>query len=314
MNFSGLRNLRNFDVLVYIITSYFLFRLYFLIMSEAFSDRSQFFNGGLYAPNIIDVLINEVFFSLVLTLIILGQFRWRYVIFTLIGAIVYFTRAGIVLLFLACMVSHGISRRDKIWLIILGGVASLLILVIRFEGKMPSLDEFLLLYIEYPFVGIGRLMVTDIDHNTNHFGALSLFFRPFGVVPFSIDYLLGLDGAFSIERHAGKLLSNFVFLPLLGDDFNAFGSIVFPYVIAYGVFYGFFVFFLSMAIFYSALRFIFDNKTALRFLLFLAISGLLFSWNSPFIWIAPFVMRFIVGEAVIGCCVGDNPKCGGKSC
>lgn len=300
MKFSMFKILSYFDNLVLILISYLSYRMSFLIVSEAFSDRSQFFIDGVYAPNIYDMLFNEVFFSLILTLIIAGRFRWKYIIFTLICAVVYFTRAGIVLLYIACMVSPGVSHRNKIILFVFAGVASLLILVIRFDGELPGLDNLIMFYIKYPFVGIGRLIVTDFDSSVNHLGALSLFFRPFGVFTFTVDYLLGLDGLLSIERHAGLLLSGFIFIPLLDDYFNAFGSILFPYVVAYGLYFGIFVFFVSMALFYLSLKFISHNKFAWRFSIFLIISGFLFSWNSPFIWIAPFFIRLMSKEFFYG--------------
>lgn len=295
MKFSLFKNFNYFDNFVLVLIFYLSYRGYLLFVSDAWSDRSQFFIDGIYAPNIFDMLINEVFFALMLTLIILGRFRWEYIIFTLIGAVVYFTRAGIILLFIACMISSGVSRRIKIILFVIAGVASLLILAIRFGGELPRMDDLITFYIKYPFVGVGRLIVSDFDNNVNHLGALSLFFRPFGVFTFAVDYFMGLGGSLSIERHAGQLLSGFVFIPLLDGDFNAFGSILFPYVVAYGNYFGVLVFIISMSLFYCSLKFIFNNKFAWRFLIFLIFSGFLFSWNSPFIWIAPFFVRLLGG-------------------
>jgi hypothetical protein len=306
MKFSKFKSLSYFDNLVLFLISYLSYRLYFLIKSEAFSDRSQFFIDGIYASNIVDMLINEVFFSVMLALIVVGRFRWKYIIFILICSVVYFTRASVALLCIACMVSPGVSHRSKIILIATAGVASLLILVIRFGGELPGINDLILFYIKYPFVGIGRLIVTDFDNNVNHLGALSLFFRPFGAFTFTIDYFWGLDGSLSIERHAGLLLSSFVYVPLLDDDFNAFGSILFPYVVAYGNYFGVFVFILSMSLYYYSLKFIFNSKFSWRFLIFLAVSGFLFSWNSPFIWVAPFFVRLMGGFFCTGHLMGTS--------
>jgi hypothetical protein len=204
------------------------------------------------------------------------------------------------------MFSPGISHRTKVKLFALSGAASLLILTIRYGGELPGIDDLMIFYIQYPFVGIGRLFVTDFDVNVNHLGALSLFFRPFGLLTFTIDYLLDLGGSLSIERYAGLLLSSVVFIPLLDNHYNAFGSVLFPYVVAYGNFFGVFVFIISISLFYFSLKLIFNNKFAWRFLIFLAISGFLFSWNSPFIWVAPFFVRLMGKDFLYGHSMGTS--------
>jgi hypothetical protein len=296
MKFKRSGNIDYFDRLVWICVFYFLYKLSILTVVNAWDDRSLFFNDGLYSPNLLDILINELLFSLILGVVILGRFRWVYFIFVLIGSVVYFTRAGIMLYLIACMFSGGISYAIKAKMLCFASVASLLILVIRFGGNIPNLDELFLFYVDYPLIGIGRLLVTEHSNSVDGFGVLTLFFRPLGILTFLIDYSFTLSGSFSIERFAGKLLSDFVYIPLIGDHFNAFGTILFPYFIAFGRIEGLLVFFLTIVFFFYVLCVIFDVSVAGRFCFFLMFSGLLFSWNAPFIWIAPFICRFLFGR------------------
>lgn len=289
----GNKALKIFDVIILVITVYFLYLLYSLFIVDAWFNRSEFFNGGIHSPSLIDMIINELIFSLVLILILVGKFRWMYAVFVALAALVYFTRAGIILFVLACVITPAFTGKTKIKIVVLGFFASLLILVIRFSGEFPKAVDLLMFYIDYPFVGLGRLLETRIDRGINHFTSLTLFFRPVGVIPFSYDYLMGLDGVASIERHAAKSLSEFEYIPLLDGDFNAFGTIFYPYLLAYGLHFGSVAFFISIVIFYSGLRLIFNKAIVLRICSFLCISGFLFSWISPFIWLAPFILGIL---------------------
>jgi hypothetical protein len=295
----GRGKLKIFDGLVILILFFLAYKLHGLWLVSAWLDRTEFFNDGVYAPNLVDMIINEVVFPLVLIIVVIGRFRWLYVFYVLLGATVYFTRAGIILFVLACIISPAFTNFTKFKIILFGFFASLSILVIRFSGEVPKLEDLILFYLEYPFAGIGRLLVTDVDHGVNQLLALSLFFRPVGVFTFSYDYLLGLNGYFSIERYSGKMLSEFAYIPLLENNFNAFGTIVYPYALTYGLYFGVLVFIISMTIYYCSLRLIFYKSVVFRVSLFLCISGFLFSWNAPFIWLAPFIVRLMFGAAAV---------------
>lgn len=292
------KNINYFDMLTWIVVIYLFNKLFVLVAGGAWADRSLFFNDGLYSPGVVDILINELFFTLILVMVVLGRFRWIYFVFVLIGALVYFTRSGITFFLIACMFSTGISRAAKINILIFAILSSLIILIIRFGGSLPDLNNILLFYLDYPLIGIGRLLVTDYHNAVDNLSVLTLFFRPLGIFTFSIDYFYSLGGSFSIERFAGILLSEFVYIPILGEHFNAFGTILFPYFIAFGEILGIAVFLISFILFFFTLMFLFNIGFAVRFCLFLVISGLLFSWNAPFVWIAPIVCRLIFGRNV----------------
>jgi hypothetical protein len=298
MKLKIVKNIEYFDLITWICVFYLFYKFSNLVTAGAWSDRALFFNDGLYSPGVVDILINELFLSLILVVVILGRFRWIYFIFVLTGAVVYFTRSGIIFFLIACMFSLGISRVVKFNILIFSVLGSILILAIRFDGNIPDLDNFLLFYVDYPLIGIGRLLVTEYHNSIDNFSSLTLFFRPLGLVTFSIDYFYSLGGAFSIERFAGILLSEFIYIPMFDEYFNAFGTILFPYFIAFGKIMGSVVFLISIALFFFSLILIFNTSFSVRFCLFLVFSGLLFSWNAPFIWVAPFICRFAFGRRV----------------
>ncbi len=282
--------LRQLNLLLSVIILTYIYRLTDLFVSGAWSDRAQFFGDGLHAPNLFDMINNEIISSVVLVMIVVGNFHWLFGVYFLLGSLVFFTRAGIFLLILACIVSQAFSNRVKLQIILLGCVASLIILLIRFAGVVPTLDDFILFYLTYPLVGIGRLMETNFDSGVNYLQSLTLIFRPFGVFTYIYDYLLGLDGSASFERYAGEKLSTFEYSNLLNGYYNAFGTLLYPYFLAFGPYLGFCAFFISFILYYLSVSILFGKHSAIRICMYILISGILFSWVAPFFWAAPFII------------------------
>lgn len=289
MKFNNINSYRFIDILLSCIVFTYLYRLLIIFSSGAWHDRSQFFNGGLYAPNLLDMINNEILSGVVLVMIIMGRIRWLYVFYFLLGSLVFFTRTGIILFVLACIFSPAFSIASKLKIISLGFVLSLMILIIRFGGGIPGSDHLFLFYFTYPLIGVGRLLETSFNDSLGLINSWTLFYRPIGVLPFFYDYLFGLNGSISIERFIGRELSEFQYVSLLDGEYNAFGTILYPYFTAFGPVLGVFVFFISMTLYFLTVMSLLGCSAAVRVCLFLVISGFLFSWVAPFVWLAPFI-------------------------
>jgi hypothetical protein len=272
---------------------YLSYKFSILIIENGWLMRSDFFGDGIYAPSVIDFIISEIIFYIIIISILLGGGRWWYVLFFLLCSFVYYTRASLTLLLMAIFISPSFSSRLKIALTLIGIFLSFVILMIRHGGEMPSSEDINLYFFTYAFVGVGRLLTVNMDFNLIDFSSLTLFFRPFGFLTFIIDYIYQLNGALSIERYAGGFLSDFVYIPLLRDYYNAFGTILFPYIFSFGFFAGILVFLISIFFEYVAVRFFFKRSDSVRILLFILLSGFLFSWCAPFIWSAPFFYKIL---------------------
>jgi len=272
---------------------YFLYNIYNYTVVGAWVNRGDFFNDGEFAPSLLDFIINEIIFSLVLFKIIKGEVNCLYFLFIIISALSYFTRVPLLLLAIAALVSPGLPKTLKFYIFLFSLIISFCILILRFYGNPISFNEVIIFYGKYLLVGIGALMGLRDSYEYQFIYYLPLFFRPLEVVTFTLDYIFNLGGMLSVGRYAGGILNEFSFNPLLDDYYNAFGTILYPYMIVFGPYLFFPVFFLSIAVQYIFVAFIFDRKIAKSYILFLLISGLIFSWNSPFIWIAPFLVKLL---------------------
>lgn len=280
------------DVVIVITLTYLSFRLASLLLYGSWLDRAEFFNGGEYSPSLIDFVVNEVVFNCILIAIMVGRLKLSYLLLCLICSVVYFSRTFLILLMFASFLSVNFSMLQKIFFIFFVAVASYALLLLRHAGESIGVDNIILYYVDYPIIGVGRLLVTNVDYNSP-FGFFSLIFRPFGFISFMIDYLGQMNGSFSIERYASALLANFVYIPTLGESYNAFGTILFPYVVSYGLHYGALIFVVSIIFYLFSLRLIFSYTCALRIISFILLTGGLFSWCSPFIWISPFLVKLL---------------------
>lgn len=280
------------QLLLYFIFFYLLVLVCNLYINNAWEDRSEFFNGGDYSPSILGMLINEFFLAYLMAKIIFIKFDKKYVLIFLLCSIVYYTRAPLILLSIVLLVTDKIKNTAKIILIILLAFFSLIILYLRFNNLSEALRLAPEFYGSYALVGIGRLFVTEINLEATLLNILSIIFRPLEFLFFPVDYFFNLEGYISAARFAGHELNEFVYIEMLDSQYNAFGSILFPYFLILGPALGTFVFCIWAFFYFLMLAWWSKNsKSALLYMLMLGISGLLFSWCSPFIWAAPFLLQ-----------------------
>ena len=207
---------------------------------------------------------------------------------------VYFSRAPLVLLSITLLITNKIKIDTKISLVALLISLSVIILFLRF-GNLSDIHRYVSeFYGNYALVGIGRLATTERNSEATHLNFLSLIYRPLDILFFPVDYFFNLAGHLSAARFAGYELNKFVYVEILGSNYNSFGTILFPYFLILGPALGFLAFCIWAIFYFFALTiWTKDTRSSLLYMLMLGVSGLLFSWCSPFIWIAPFLLRRI---------------------
>jgi len=265
-------------------------RLYTVAIGGGWADRTQFFGEGELRPNIIDFVYNEIMINYLIVRVI--AFRSNPLVYLLIvlSSFAYFTRLPLILLFFAITLSKSINIKSKIFLGFTALFISFLILYIRF-----GLDAFLgenssVFYLTYPVVGIGRLIGTVQEYDVTALQYVSLFFKPIDSILFVVDYVGQRAGELSTGRYVGLELSRFVYIQPLQGAYNAFGTILYPFVLIAGWVLGPILFALFIPFQYLQYRFATqDEMLSRRYIYLLLITGILFSWTSPFVWMIPFL-------------------------
>ncbi len=276
---------------LFFVTIYLIVLACNLYLNNAWESRAEFFEGGNYSPTILGMFINEIFLSYLMAKIIFIKFDKKYVLIFLLCSIVYYSRAPLVLLSIVLLVTNKIKNLTKICLISLLIFLSAFILYLRFGNLSDIIELAPEFYGNYPLVGIGRLLATEINPGATFANFLSLIFRPLEVLFFPADYFFNLEGHLSAARFTGYELNKFVHVEMLDSNYNAFGTILFPYFLVLGPVLGILVFCMWAIFYFFALAtWSRDARSTLLYVLMLGVSGLLFSWCSPFIWIAPFLL------------------------
>lgn len=261
-----------------------------ILLGRGWINRSEFFSDGEFSPTLPDFIFNEVILSFFLLYIVIIGARPIIVMIFIGSAFAYFTRAPIILMFFAIMFSPNLGFKNKL---ILGAVLLIFttgILYLRVGEGIFDAEVFKLFFFTYPFVGIARLIETTASSDVNSFHIISVFLKPVDVFFFAIDYLAGLQGSLSSTRLVGAELTQFKYLPLLGNSYNAFGTVAFPFILVFGWFFGlsFFVIFIVFT-YFSYWYYFRQHLVSLKLLLMILITGLLFTWASPFIWLLPLI-------------------------
>lgn len=264
-------------------------RMYTVIFGGGWADRAQFFGEGELRPSLVDFIYNEVLVNYLILRVI--AFRYSPLVYFMIvlSAFAYFTRLPLVLLFFAIVVSRSIRPRAKIFLGLVALLISVAVLYIRLGTEAIYGDNSSIFYLTYPFVGISRLIGTTQEIGVTPLQYLSLFVKPLDAVLFVADYAGQRAGELSTGRHVGLELSQFVYIQQLQGAYNAFGTVLYPFVLIAGWQVGPLLFAMFIVFQYLQYRFITqDEELSRRYIYLLLITGILFSWTSPFVWLVPF--------------------------
>lgn len=266
-----------------------IMRFYTVFLGGGWADRGQFFGEGELRPSIIDFVYNEILVSYLVIRVII--FRYNPIVYGVIvlSAFAYFTRLPLVLLFFAIFFAKYVSFKAKMWLLASVLSLSVVILYIRFGEGLLYGDTSAIFYLTYPLIGIGRLIGTSQQYDVTAFQYISLFLKPVDAILFVIDYVWRFNGELSTGRHVGIELTQFVYIQQLQGAYNAFGTVLYPFVRMAGWTVGIMMFFLFIVLQYLQYRFATQNELlSRRYIYLLLTTGLLFSWTSPFVWLAPF--------------------------
>lgn len=269
-------------------------RLYTVFIGGGWADRAQFFGEGELRPNIVDFIYNEILVNYLIIRVIAFRYNPLVYLIIVLSAFAYFTRLPLILLFFAICFSTTITLRYKI---ILGGIAlfiSLLLLYVRFGEDILYSESSSIFFLTYPVVGLGRLLETPQENGVVALQYLGLFLKPLDAVLFIVDYVGNYAGELSTGRHVGLELSQFVYIQRLEGAYNAFGTILYPFILIGGWIVGPILFLLFLMFQYVQYRFATQNEViSRRYLYLLLTTGILFSWTSPFVWLAPFLFTKI---------------------
>lgn len=265
-------------------------RLYTVFMGGGWADRGQFFGEGELRPNIIDFIYNEILVNYLIIRVIAFKYNPFVYLMIALSAFAYFTRLPLILLFFAICFSSSMTIKSKVFL---GGAALLtssFLLYIRFGEEILYSENSSIFFITYPFVGLFRLLETPQESNVIALQYLSLFIKPLDAILFVIDYLGSYAGELSTGRHVGLELSQFVYIQRLQGAYNAFGTILYPFILIAGWIIGPILFVLFLVFQYIQYRFATQSEIiSRRYIYLLLTTGFLFSWTSPFVWLAPFL-------------------------
>lgn len=281
----------DFDTLVIVACSYAVFSRIFTIMSSGgWADRSQFFGDGELRPGIFDFVFNEILiYYLIIRVLIYKPSIYLYSLI-LLSAFAYYTRVPLILMFFALIVSNSLTLKSKITFGIGTLILSFVVLYLRIGEDLIYNEDASNFYIGYGLIGFGRVWQTTAVPDATALHYLTLFLKPLDGVVFLIDYLGGYGGELSAGRFAGVELSRFEYIQWLQGAYNAFGTVLYPFVLIAGWVVGPLLFCLFLII--QQLTYTFATQDAAlsrRYLVFLLLTGTFFSWTSPFAWLAPFM-------------------------
>lgn len=265
-------------------------RMITVALTGGWSDRAQFFVDGDLRPGIVDFVFNEVMVYYLLARVIIYKFSPLVCLLIVGSGFAYYTRVPIILLFFALLVSARLSMRVKLW----AGLATLLLsfalLYLRIGDDLLYGDNSSIFYLTYPLIGVARVWQTTSSFDANSWHYATLIFKPLDVVMFMIDYLGMHGGQLSAGRYSGLELSQFEYIQSLQGAYNAFGSVLYPFVYIAGWRTGMAIFIVFLIAQYALYMFATESKTLTRrFMAFLLLTGVLFSWTSPFVWMTPLI-------------------------
>lgn len=271
---------------VYVVGS----RMFTVVLTGGWGDRAQFFVDGDLRPGMIDFLFNEVMIYYLLIRVIVYKFNPLVCLLIIGSGFAYYTRVPIILLFFALLVSAKLSMRVKFWTGLTTLIISFALLYLRIGDDLLYGDNSSIFYLTYPLIGMARLWETtgNFDANTWHYA--TLVFKPLDAVMFMIDYLGMHGGQLSAGRYSGLELSQFEYIQSLQGAYNAFGSVLYPFIYIAGWWAGLAIFVVFLVAQYTFYMFATQSKPLTRrFMAFLLLTGVLFSWTSPFVWMTPLI-------------------------
>lgn len=265
-------------------------RMFTVIVTGGWADRAQFFVDGDLRPGMVDFIFNEVMIYYLLIRVIIYKFSPLVCLLIIGSGFAYYTRVPIILLFFALLVSAQLSMRVKFWAGLATFALSFALLYLRLGDDLLYGENSTIFYLTYPLIGIARVWETSGSFNANPWHYATLVFKPLDAIMFMIDYLGMYGGQLSAGRYSGLELSQFEYIQSLQGAYNAFGTVLYPFVYIAGWRVGLAIFVVFLVAQYTLYLFATQSKTLTRrFMLFLLISGLLFSWTSPFVWMTPLI-------------------------
>ncbi|TCP29375.1 hypothetical protein [Sphingomonas sp. BK235] len=273
-------------------------RLHTIYVGGGWQDRAQFFGEGELRPNLLDFVYNEIMVNYLILRVI--AYRPNALVYAMIilSALAYFTRLPVTLLFFAILFAKQIKPRTKILMAGVAAAMSLLILYIRLGEGIFDSETSSIFYLTYPLIGLGRLWGLTPGYDITFYQYLSLFFKPLDAVLFVVDYVGNYSGELSTGRFIGIELLRFEYIQYLQGAYNAFGTILYPFIYIGGWIVGPFLFVLFIIFQHLQYRFVTqDPALSRRFLGLLLTTGILFSWTSPFVWLVPFLFAKVRGRS-----------------
>ena len=289
---------------VYVVIS----RMFTVVISGGWSDRAQFFTDGELRPGMIDFIFNEVMIYYLIIRVIIYKFSPLVCLLIIGSSFAYYTRVPLILLFFALLVSAKLSFRLKFWSGMVTLVLSFTLLYLRIGDDLIYGESSSIFYLSYPLIGMARVLQTSRSFDTNAWHYATLVFKPLDTVMFMIDYLGMYGGHLSAGRYSGLELSQFEYIQSLQGAYNAFGTVLYPFVYIAGWPVGVAMFVIFLIGQYNLYMFSTQSKILTqRFIAFLLLTGVLFSWTSPFVWVTPLIFtrfRYRRGGGLSG--AGDN--------
>lgn len=265
-------------------------RLYTIFVGGGWQDRAQFFGEGELRPNLLDFVYNEIMVNYLIVRVVAYRPSPLVYLMIVLSSLAYFTRLPLTLLFFAILFAKQIRPKTKIILSSFAALMSLMILYIRLGAGIFEGDTSAIFYLTYPMIGIGRLSGLTPGYDITFYQYISLFFKPIDSILFVIDYIGNYGGDLSTGRYVGFELSRFEYIQSLQGAYNAFGTILYPFVYIAGWYVGPVLFVLFIIFQHLQYRFATqDSSLSRRFLGLLLTTGILFSWTSPFVWMVPFL-------------------------
>lgn len=272
-------------------------RMYTILIGGGWEDRSQFFAEGELRPGILDFIFNEILIYYLLARVIIYRLNWLVCTIIIVSAFAYYTRVPLTLMFVALLLARELSLRLKLAAAGVVAVISFVVLYLRIGEDLIYSDNASIFYISYPVVGLARLFVTSPIADVTGLHYLTLFLKPFDAVIFMVDYSGGYAGELSAGRFAGLELARFEYIQSLQGGYNAFGTVLYPFVLIAGWVLGPILFLLFLAFQMMCYSFAtYDSSFSRRYIYFLLLTGLLFSWTSPFVWLVPFLFTKFRGR------------------
>ena len=265
-------------------------RMWIVFQGGGWEDRTQFFLEGELRPNLIDFFFNELMVPYLIIHVI--TFRTNPLVYALLAlsAFAYYTRTPLILLIAAILFTVHLPIKYKIVLGIAAFSLSGFLLYLRIGASLWYFEESAAFFFTYPFVGIGRLIETQQIFDPTALQYIGLLIKPVDAALFTVDYAQDYGGQLSPGRFVGMELTYFVYIQALQGGYNAFGTVLYPFILIAGWFAGPFLFILFVVLQYLMYRFATQNEIlSRRFIYVLLGTGLLFSWTSPFVWLAPFL-------------------------